>query len=314
MFQGNFTNNCCISGWKNFPASSQKVLISKGDSDYIYIFQSFYLWIDPRGASAMELATERTASLPAVGGVKVLGLHKSYGKHAVLHDVNLEMAEGEVVSIIGPSGAGKSTFLRCLNYLEVPTAGTITIGDTTVDASARRPDRASLDRLRRVTGMVFQSFNLFPHLTVLENITLPQMKVLGRSRKEANEVADSLLNRVGLAAKSDQHPSRLSGGQQQRIAIARALALSPKVMLFDEPTSALDPELGLEVLAVMRDLADEGMTMIVVTHEMHFARDVSDRVMVMADGRVLELGPSEQVMTAPTHERTRKFLRAVLDR
>jgi polar amino acid transport system ATP-binding protein len=264
--------------------------------------------------NAMELATERTVSPPILGGVKVLGLHKSYGKHAVLHDVNLEMTEGEVVSIIGPSGAGKSTFLRCLNYLEVPTAGTITIGDSTVDAGARRPDRACLDRLRRVTGMVFQNFNLFPHLTVRENITLPQMKVLGRSRDEANAVADSLLNRVGLAAKSDQHPARLSGGQQQRIAIARALALSPKVMLFDEPTSALDPELGLEVLAVMRDLADEGMTMIVVTHEMHFARDVSDRVMVMADGRVLELGPSEQVMTAPTHERTKKFLRAVLDR
>ncbi|HEY3575267.1 MAG TPA: amino acid ABC transporter ATP-binding protein [Arthrobacter sp.] len=262
----------------------------------------------------METAIVPATSPPSLGAVQVAGLHKSYGKHTVLTDVNLQMAEGEVVSIIGPSGAGKSTFLRCLNYLEVPTAGTITIGGTTVDASAKRPDRGSLDRLRRVTGMVFQGFNLFPHLTVMENITLPQMKVLGRSREEARAVADSLLARVGLTAKSDQHPSRLSGGQQQRIAIARALALSPKVMLFDEPTSALDPELGLEVLAVMRDLADEGMTMIVVTHEMHFARDVSDRVMVMADGRVLELGPSQQVMTAPTHERTKKFLRAVLDR
>lgn len=262
----------------------------------------------------METAIVPATSPPSLGAVQVAGLHKSYGKHTVLTDVNLQMAEGEVVSIIGPSGAGKSTFLRCLNYLEVPTAGTITIGGTTVDASAKRPDRGSLDKLRRVTGMVFQGFNLFPHLTVMENITLPQMKVLGRSREEARAVADSLLARVGLTAKSDQHPSRLSGGQQQRIAIARALALSPKVMLFDEPTSALDPELGLEVLAVMRDLADEGMTMIVVTHEMHFARDVSDRVMVMADGRVLELGPSQQVMTAPTHERTKKFLRAVLDR
>ncbi|MDJ0460022.1 amino acid ABC transporter ATP-binding protein [Arthrobacter sp. NQ7] len=260
------------------------------------------------------MAPEQTASPPTLGAVKVRGLGKAYGKNTVLHDVNLEMNQGEVVSIIGPSGAGKSTFLRCLNYLEVPNAGTITIGDTTVNAGEKRPDRASLDRLRRVTGMVFQSFNLFPHLTVMENIALPQRKVLGRSREEANSVANSLLNRVGLASKSDQHPSRLSGGQQQRIAIARALALSPKVMLFDEPTSALDPELGLEVLAVMRDLADEGMTMIVVTHEMHFARDVSDRVMVMADGGVLELGPSEQVMTAPTHERTKKFLRAVLDR
>jgi polar amino acid transport system ATP-binding protein len=270
--------------------------------------------MDSREAHVMETAIVPATSPPSLGAVQVAGLHKSYGKHTVLTDVNLQMAEGEVVSIIGPSGAGKSTFLRCLNYLEVPTAGTITIGGTTVDASAKRPDRGSLDRLRRVTGMVFQGFNLFPHLTVMENITLPQMKVLGRSREEARAVADSLLARVGLTAKSDQHPSRLSGGQQQRIAIARALALSPKVMLFDEPTSALDPELGLEVLVVMRDLADEGMTMIVVTHEMHFARDVSDRVMVMADGRVLELGPSQQVMTAPTHERTKKFLRAVLDR
>jgi polar amino acid transport system ATP-binding protein len=264
--------------------------------------------------TVMETATEHTAAPPILGAVQVAGLRKAYGKHTVLHDINLTMTEGEVVSIIGPSGAGKSTFLRCLNYLEVPTAGTITIGETTVDASARRPDRASLERLRRVTGMVFQNFNLFPHLTVLENISLPQMKVLGRSREEANGVTEALLGRVGLSAKCDEHPSRLSGGQQQRIAIARALALSPKVMLFDEPTSALDPELGLEVLSVMRDLADEGMTMIVVTHEMQFARDVSDRVMVMAEGRVLELGPSRQVMAAPTHERTKKFLRAVLDR
>jgi polar amino acid transport system ATP-binding protein len=264
--------------------------------------------------TVMETATERSSSPPVLGAVQVAGLYKAYGKHEVLHDINVTMTEGEVLSIIGPSGAGKSTFLRCLNYLEVPTAGTITIGDATVDAGAKRPDRACLQRLRRVTGMVFQGFNLFPHLTVMENITLPQSKVLGRSREEAQAVAESLLTRVGLAAKSDEHPSRLSGGQQQRIAIARALALSPKVMLFDEPTSALDPELGLEVLAVMRDLADEGMTMIVVTHEMQFARDVSDRVMVMADGRVLELGPSQQVMTAPTHERTKKFLRAVLDR
>jgi polar amino acid transport system ATP-binding protein len=262
----------------------------------------------------MEYAKVRTASLPVVGGVSVAGLHKSYGRTAVLRDVNLEMTEGEVVSIIGPSGAGKSTFLRCLNYLEVPTEGTITICGTTVEAGPRKPDKASLDQLRRVTGMVFQGFNLFPHLTVLENITLPQMKVLGRSRDEAREVADRLLGRVGLASKASEHPARLSGGQQQRIAIARALALSPKVMLFDEPTSALDPELGLEVLAVMRDLAVEGMTMIVVTQEMHFARDVSDRVMVMADGGVLELGPSAQVMTDPSHERTKKFLRAVLER
>ncbi|MGP0224116.1 amino acid ABC transporter ATP-binding protein [Paenarthrobacter sp. NCHU4564] len=268
----------------------------------------------PKKAILMETAIVPAESPPTLGAVNVQGLHKNYGVIEVLHDVSLKMAEGEVVSIIGPSGAGKSTFLRCLNYLEVPTAGTITIGSTTVDATAKRPDRASLQRLRRVTGMVFQNFNLFPHLTVMENITLPQQKVLGRSREEAHSVAETLLARVGLVEKSGQHPSRLSGGQQQRIAIARALALSPKVMLFDEPTSALDPELGLEVLSVMRDLADEGMTMIVVTHEMQFARDVSDRVMVMADGRVLELGPSQEVMTNPSHERTKKFLRAVLDR
>jgi polar amino acid transport system ATP-binding protein len=255
----------------------------------------------------------KTPPVPTSGSVDVAGLGKAYGQHVVLTDVDLHVSEGEVVSIIGPSGAGKSTFLRCLNYLEEPTAGVITIGGARVDAG-QKPDKASLDHLRRVTGMVFQSFNLFPHLTVLENISLPQRKVLGRSKQEAAEVAHTLLKRVGLAEKGDAHPSRLSGGQQQRIAIARALALAPEVMLFDEPTSSLDPELGLEVLAVMRDLAGEGMTMIVVTHEMHFARDVSDRVMVMAEGGVLEIGPSEQIMTAPAHERTKKFLRAVLDR
>jgi polar amino acid transport system ATP-binding protein len=162
--------------------------------------------------------------------------------------------------------------------------------------------------------MVFQSFNLFPHLTVMENITLPQRKVLGASKEQAQEVAERLLKRVGLPEKAKAYPARLSGGQQQRIAIARALALSPKVMLFDEPTSALDPEIGLEVLAVMRDLADEGMTMLVVTHEMHFARDVSNRIMVMGNGGVLEIGPSQQVMSDPQNERTRQFLKAVLDR
>ena len=248
------------------------------------------------------------------GEVEVSGLGKKYGVIEVLKDVNLSMAEGEVVSIIGPSGAGKSTFLRCLNYLETPTEGTIAIGGARVVAGGKLPDKTSLDHLRRVTGMVFQSFNLFPHLTVMENITLPQRKVLGSSKDQAEEVANRLLKRVGLPEKATAYPARLSGGQQQRIAIARALALSPKVMLFDEPTSALDPEIGLEVLAVMRDLADEGMTMLVVTHEMHFARDVSDRIMVMGNGGVLEIGPSEQVMTQPANERTRQFLKAVLDR
>lgn len=248
------------------------------------------------------------------GDVVVSGLGKSYGTSRVLSDVNLTMNEGEVVSIIGPSGAGKSTFLRCLNYLETPTEGEISIGGAHVLAGGKLPDNASLDHLRRVTGMVFQSFNLFPHLTVMENITLPQRKVLGSSKEQAEEVANQLLKRVGLPEKAKAYPARLSGGQQQRIAIARALALSPKVMLFDEPTSALDPEIGLEVLAVMRDLADEGMTMLVVTHEMHFARDVSNRIMVMGNGGVLEIGPSHQVMSNPQNERTRQFLKAVLDR
>ncbi|MFH8252560.1 amino acid ABC transporter ATP-binding protein [Microbacterium sp. B2969] len=256
----------------------------------------------------------RTSPIALSGGVLVSGLGKSYGDHQVLRDVNLAMDEGEVVSIIGPSGAGKSTFLRCLNYLETPTEGMITIGGARVVAGEKRPDKASLDHLRRVTGMVFQSFNLFPHLTVMENITLPQRKLLGVSKAQAEVVAERLLERVGLPEKAKQYPARLSGGQQQRIAIARALALNPKVMLFDEPTSALDPEIGLEVLAVMRDLADEGMTMLVVTHEMHFARDVSDRIMVMGNGGVLEIGPSEQVMSQPQNERTRQFLKAVLDR
>jgi polar amino acid transport system ATP-binding protein len=262
----------------------------------------------------MAVKSARVETPQLSGSVRVSGLSKAYGQHTVLTDVDLDMREGEVVSIIGPSGAGKSTFLRCLNYLEVPSSGVIEIGGVRVEAGQKHPDKARLNHLRRATGMVFQSFNLFPHLTVLENITLPQRAVLDRTKAEAIDVANRLLDQVGLREKAQVHPSRLSGGQQQRIAIARALALSPKVMLFDEPTSALDPELGLEVLAVMRDLATEGMTMIVVTHEMHFARDVSDRVMVMGDGGVLEIGPSEQIMTAPTHERTKKFLRAVLDR
>lgn len=256
----------------------------------------------------------KTSPIPISGGVHVSRLGKRYGSHQVLSNVNLKMQEGEVVSIIGPSGAGKSTFLRCLNYLETPNEGTITIGGARVCAEDAKPDKASLEHLRKVTGMVFQSFNLFPHLTVMENITLPQRKVLGASKEKAEDVAQKLLKRVGLPDKAKAYPARLSGGQQQRIAIARALALSPSIMLFDEPTSALDPEIGLEVLAVMRDLADEGMTMLVVTHEMHFARDVSDRIMVMGDGGVLETGPSAQVMSEPTHERTRQFLKAVLDR
>ncbi|MFC8039981.1 amino acid ABC transporter ATP-binding protein [Paenarthrobacter sp. NPDC057355] len=238
---------------------------------------------------------------------------KRYGDHTVINDVSLSVREGEVVAIIGPSGAGKSTLLRCINLLEVPDSGRITVEGNHVDAGTEISNK-DLVSLRRNVGMVFQSFNLFPHMTVLRNISLPQERVLGRSRAEADARSMKLLERVGLADKAKQYPSRCSGGQQQRIAIARALALDPQVMLFDEPTSALDPEVGLEVLAVMKELASEGMTMVVVTHEMQFARDVSDRVVVMAEGAILEQGDPADVFTAPAMERTRRFLRAVLER
>nr|WP_280529979.1 amino acid ABC transporter ATP-binding protein [Paraburkholderia rhynchosiae] len=227
--------------------------------------------------------------------------------------MSFEMRAGEVIAIIGPSGSGKSTLLRCINQLEPPTEGKVTIGDVTIEAG-HTPARRELVTLRRRIGMVFQSFNLFPHLSVLRNVSLAQERTMGRSRKEADERSLELLDRVGLASKASQFPVRCSGGQQQRIAIARALALEPEIMLFDEPTSALDPELGLEVLGVMKELASSGMTMIVVTHEMHFAESVSDRVIIMADGRILEQGPSEQVMRRPTTERAAKFLNAVRDR
>ncbi|MEP9382334.1 amino acid ABC transporter ATP-binding protein [Nocardioides sp. KR10-350] len=245
--------------------------------------------------------------------VDVWHLRKQYGDHVVLDSVDLQVQQGEVAAVIGPSGAGKSTMLRCINLLETPDAGAITVAGTTVD-TGRSVRAKDLARLRRKVGMVFQSFNLFPHLTVLRNITLPQQRVLGRSKVEAEARAMELLTRVGLAEKATQYPARCSGGQQQRIAIARALALDPEVMLFDEPTSALDPELGLEVLTVMRELADEGMTMVVVTHEMQFARDVSDHLLVMADGGIIEQGHPERIFAEPAHERTRQFLRAVLDR
>jgi polar amino acid transport system ATP-binding protein len=246
-------------------------------------------------------------------GVTLNKVHKQFGDHVVVNDVSLEVAPGEVVSIIGPSGAGKSTLLRCINLLERPDSGEITVGDVTIHPESGVTAK-DLTNLRRTAGMVFQSFNLFPHLTVLRNISIAQERVLGRPRGEADERSRELLARVGLAEKADTYPTRSSGGQQQRIAIARALAMAPKVMLFDEPTSALDPELGLDVLNVMRELADEGMTMIIVTHEMHFAQDVSDRVVVMADGRIIEQGPPDQVLVKPENERTKRFLRAVTDR
>ncbi|GAA5543671.1 MULTISPECIES: amino acid ABC transporter ATP-binding protein [Brucella] len=245
--------------------------------------------------------------------IKITGLSKSYGEHTVLKDINLEVPAGDVLAIIGPSGSGKSTLLRCINYLEAPDSGTLLVRGLTLTGGIE-PDNKQLFQLRRNLGMVFQSFNLFPHLSVLRNVSLPQERVLKRSRAEADEVSMQLLERVGLADKAKQYPIRCSGGQQQRIAIARALALDPKVMLFDEPTSALDPELGLEVLAVMRQLAESGMTMIVVTHEMGFAENVSDHVMIMADGDIVEYGPSREVIRAPQTERAKRFLRAVNDR
>ncbi|WOF23308.1 amino acid ABC transporter ATP-binding protein [Microbacterium betulae] len=240
-------------------------------------------------------------------------IRKTYGENVVLDDVTLHVRQGEVVSIIGPSGAGKSTFLRCVNLLEVPDSGTVRVGEHVLDAGGRHTDR-QLEELRRVAGMVFQSFNLFPHKTVLENVSLAQRRVLGRSKEEADERSRQLIDRVGLAAKYDEHPRRLSGGQQQRIAIARALALDPEVMLFDEPTSALDPEIGLEVLAVMQELAESGMTMMVVTHEIEFARKVGDRLVVMADGGILEEGDPAEVIANPKEDRTRRFLGAVVRR
>ncbi len=226
----------------------------------------------------------------------------------MLRGIDLEVRAGEVVCVVGPSGSGKSTLLRCVNLLEQPTGGTVEVLGTEVT----HPD-VDIDAVRAHVGMVFQSFNLFAHRSVLENCTVAQRKVLRRPRAEAERVARENLARVGLADRADAHPSQLSGGQQQRVAIARALSMDPALMLFDEPTSALDPELVGDVLGVMRDLAEGGMTMLVVTHEMAFAREVSDRVVFMDDGMVVEQGPPEQVIGAPTHERTRTFLRRVLD-
>jgi len=241
--------------------------------------------------------------------IEIRDLCKCFGELEVLKGIDFEVAEGEVVCVIGPSGSGKSTLLRCVNRLEEATSGTILIeGEDMTD-----PD-ADVDRLRTRIGMVFQQFNLFPHLSVLKNLTIAQTKVLKRSQKEAEEVARAVLERVGLSDKVDEYPIRLSGGQQQRVAIARSLAMNPDMMLFDEPTSALDPELVGEVLDVMRKLAEEGMTMMVVTHEMSFAEEVADRVVFMDDGVVVEEGPPSVVLKDPQTERARRFLRMVRDK
>jgi polar amino acid transport system ATP-binding protein len=243
----------------------------------------------------------------AVPAIQVEELRKSFGDLEVLRGIDFVVKEGEVVCVIGPSGSGKSTLLRCVNRLEEPSGGRILIeGDDITD-----PD-ADVDAIRTRIGMVFQSFNLFPHLSVLRNLTIAQRRVLKRSKAEAEDIARQTLERVGLLDKINAYPAHLSGGQQQRVAIARALSMKPDLMLFDEPTSALDPELVGEVLEVMRNLASEGMTMMVVTHEMGFAREVGDRVIFMDQGVVVEEGPPEQVITDPQHERTRKFLSMVL--
>ncbi len=239
--------------------------------------------------------------------LRIEGLHKYFGHLEVLKGLDIEVDEGEVVAVIGASGSGKSTLLRCVNRLEVPTSGRITFRGEPITA-------ANANSARREIGMVFQRFNLFPHITVLDNLTLAPRKVLGMDKNTAESEAHALLQQVKLSAKADNYPGELSGGQQQRVAIARALGLKPKVMLFDEPTSALDPELVGEVLEVMRDLAKSGMTMIVATHEMGFAREVAHRVIFLDAGVILEEGPPEQVLGAPKEERTREFLARVLNR
>ena len=239
--------------------------------------------------------------------IEIRDLHKHFGHVEAVNGVSLDIHRGEVVVIIGPSGSGKSTLLRCINHLETPTSGTILIDG--IDATGKSTD---INKLREEIGIVFQQFNLFPHLTALENITLAQKAVRRRSRDEAERVAHELLEKVGIPEKAICHPDQLSGGQQQRVAIARALAMQPKIMLFDEPTSALDPEMIKEVLDVMLDLAKEGMTMVVVSHEMGFARAAGDRMILMDEGVIVEQTTPEELYTAPKHERTKLFLSKIL--
>ena len=240
--------------------------------------------------------------------IEIRDLHKSFGRLEVLKGIDFSVDPGQVVCVIGPSGSGKSTLLRCVNLLEQPTSGRVILEG--VELTDRDVD---IDAARRRVGMVFQQFNLFPHMTALQNVMISQRRVLKRGRAEAEKIARENLEKVGVADKCDSYPVQLSGGQQQRVAIARALAMSPDLMLFDEPTSALDPELVGDVLTVMRKLAEEGMTMLVVTHEMAFARDVADRVVFMDGGVIVEDGPAAQVIGDPQHERTKVFLRRVLD-
>ncbi|NED97247.1 amino acid ABC transporter ATP-binding protein [Phytoactinopolyspora alkaliphila] len=251
--------------------------------------------------------TQPTPPRTDVPAIEIAGLYKRFGDNEVLKGIDLTVKAGQVVCVIGPSGSGKSTLLRCVNRLEEPTSGQIRVeGIDILDPEI------DLDKVRARIGMVFQSFNLFPHLTVLRNLTISQRRVLGRSKGEAEEIARANLERVGLSDKIDAYPAHLSGGQQQRAAIARSLSMSPDMMLFDEPTSALDPELVGDVLDVMRALADSGMTMMVVTHEMGFAREVGDELVFMDDGMIVEEGNPRDVLANPRHDRTRAFLAKVL--
>lgn len=239
--------------------------------------------------------------------IKVEKLYKSFGKNEVLKNISTEIKEQEVIAIIGPSGSGKSTFLRCLNLLEIPTSGVISIGNDVVTDK-----KTNIMKVRENVGMVFQHFYLFPHKTVLENLTYAPIQVQGKSKAEATATAEDLLRKVGLFEKCSEYPNRLSGGQKQRVAIARALAMNPSVMLFDEPTSALDPEMVKEVLAVMKDLAESGMTMIIVTHEMNFAKEVADRILFLDGGVLVEDTPPNEFFSSPKSERAKEFLEKVL--
>lgn len=250
-----------------------------------------------------EMAAQTVVKKDMQPIVRIQGLQKAFGDNVVLRDINMEVERGEVVVVLGPSGSGKSTMLRCINLLETPTGGHIYFEDTEITAK-----KVNINEVRSKVGMVFQQFNLFPHLTAKKNVMLAQQKVLKRPAAEAEQVAEARLAEVGLADRMDYKPQQLSGGQQQRVAIARALAMDPHVMLFDEATSALDPELVRDVLGVMKDLARNGMTMIVVTHEMGFARDVADRVILMDGGVIVEEGTPEEVFDHPKHDRTKDFL------
>ncbi len=239
--------------------------------------------------------------------IRVHDLHKHFGDLAVLNGITEHIEKGEKIVVIGPSGSGKSTFLRCLNLLETPTSGEIYVDDELITQK-----KFNINRLRMKMGMVFQSFNLFPHLSVLKNLTLAPVKLGVKTQAEADDIAYTLLKRVGLSDKADAYPRQLSGGQQQRVGIARALAMNPEIMLFDEPTSALDPEMVGEVLDVMKQLADDGMTMVVVTHEMGFAREVASRVLFMDNGLIVEQNTPDQIFSNPQNQRTREFLSKVL--